>query len=131
MATTLAAAVLLSWWIIGNVDEPGGDDYVWRFRFGEDHPTALGLLGVGLAAGVAADLTRSWWPRYGSSSLHPVVLALIAGCIVGWGVRIFTAAVGGANIGAGLMLMFAPFAVVPLLWRAGSRAARLPSTNAP
>jgi uncharacterized membrane protein YhaH (DUF805 family) len=80
---------------------------------------ALVAMAVLVVATMRGLIAGQWWG---------FVLPLVAvGAFAGLGYRVMTAAVDGANIGAGFVIVFGPFLVVPALgfsarrWRALSR----------
>jgi hypothetical protein len=88
--------------------------------------TVLALVGLGVLV-----------PRWNDGSLHPawkrvVVCLVVCGVIVGAFYRVATAAVIGANIGAGVMVLFAGPALLALLVGAffSARKAREPIVSA-
>ncbi|MFB7932849.1 hypothetical protein ACFC4C_27480 [Streptomyces sp. NPDC056039] len=73
---------------------------------------ALVLAGVGAAVLVRGAMDRRWW-----GVLGPLV---VVGLMVGVGWRVLTAGVVGANIGAGMLIIFGtPVAAGLLLWAVG------------
>ncbi len=85
--------------------------------------TVLALVGLGVLV-----------PRWNEGSLHPawkrvVVCLVLGGILVGGFYRVATAAVIGANIGAGVMVLFAGPALLALLVGAffSARKAREPN----
>jgi hypothetical protein len=123
-AVTLVAAVpTAAWGLLGRQDTEGFPaselDYAYRPSDIPDGTAAvigvvaLLLAGVGVTLLVRAsrrgELDRRWW-----EVLAPLMLA---GVIVGVGWRVLTAGVLGANIGAGLTILFgAPVLAGLLLW---------------
>jgi hypothetical protein len=88
--------------------------------------TALALVGLGVLV-----------PRWKEGSLHPawkrmVVCLVVCGILIGGFYRVATAAVIGANIGAGVMVLFAGPALLALLVGAfySARKARQPIASA-
>lgn len=111
----LAAAVFVlavpvaTWWLVGDLSTTTDDpDYAVRppsISSAQERVLGLGSLAmvasatVVLAAGTALGrLDPRWW-----AVLTPLA---VTGVIVGWGYRVVTAGVIGANIGAGLVVMF-------------------------
>lgn len=125
----VVAAPVVAWWGVGDLSEdvdPNHADYAMRppplsgsaeLCLGAAASVvalvALAALAVATRRGLVA---RRWWG---------FVLPLVAiGVFAGIGYRVMTAAVIGANIGAGLVIVFSPFVVIPALalsatsWRA-------------
>ena len=123
MGIPFVAAVLLVWWLVGDVSERGGEDFIFQIPLAQDHAVLLGLVGVVLAALVANDLRRQRDERM-QARIGGVALSAIAGAIVGGGLRVLTAKVSGANIGGGATMLLGPFVVVPLIVVATLRARR-------
>lgn len=110
-------------WVIGETTLPGADprfvDYVIR---PPDIPAtvelALGALSAVLVAAATAALGWSWHRDPPDPGFLAVLLPLVAlGAILGLAWRVLTAAVIGANIGAGLLVLFGgPFILGLLVW---------------
>jgi hypothetical protein len=118
LATPVAA-----WWLTGDLSEPlppgTAPDHLIRPP-SMDPPVerVVGLGSVAVAGGTLALLLRAsryrWFDRRWWAALLP---AMGVGALAGLGCRVATAAVIGANIGAGLMLMLAgPLVALLLLW---------------
>lgn len=122
-AVLVAAVPVAAWGLMGqqNADElPSADlDYAFQPLNIPDGTAALigaialALAGVGAAMLVRASrrgsLDRRWW-----GVLAPLT---VAGVIVGVGWRVLTAGVVGANIGAGLVIIFGgPVVAGLVLW---------------
>lgn len=120
------AAPLATWGLVGRQDEQGVPpsqlDYAVRApQLPAGAETALGAAGLVLAVACAALLVRAtrrktfdhrWW-----QVLAPLVAA---GLMAGAGWRVATAGVIGANIGAGLVVMFVvPLVSLLVLWAIG------------
>lgn len=120
------AAPVATWGLIGRQDEPGVPpsqlDYVVRApELPAAVETGLGAAGLVLAALCSVLLVRAtrrgtfdhqWW-----QVLAPLVAA---GLMAGAGWRVATAGVIGANIGAGLVVMFViPLVALLVLWALG------------
>ena len=103
------ASALLAAWLFGDVSTglPDERTFVLAPLLSERALAGAGLFGLVLLA-VAAQAVRS------ARALWPVFACLTAvGLGLGWAYRIFTAGVGGANIGAGLLaLIGGPLALV-------------------
>jgi hypothetical protein len=119
IAYSLAVPVV-TWWLVGDqstVPLSARPDYVIRpFRISPALERALGLMSVLVFSAAVAVLTRAslrhgldlrWW-----SVLGPL---LPAGVLLGFGWRVLTAGVIGANIGAGLFIFVAGPVIVALL----------------
>ena len=123
----LAAAVLavlavpvVTWWLTGDqsTTNPDNADYVLRppFRLSARATRALGTGALVvtvvaaaflIAASASHSFDLSWW-----SVVGPL---LLLGIFLGLGLRIFTAGVIGANIGAGLFVFFIGPAMLALV----------------
>lgn len=132
--TVAAAALLLvatpvaAWWLVGDISEVSGDvDYAIRpADISPGTETAIGAAAtaVALVALTVLLLPTSAlrrWPRWWS------VLAPLAalGVFAGWGWRVMTAGVIGANIGAGRLVLLAPCLTLAVAASCGLRARRL------
>jgi hypothetical protein len=96
---------------VGQMSEPSGDDYWVR-------PVAVGqivsvLVVAAAVIGLAASVYKMWRTELALSRKGLAGLAITA-VLTGFGYRLVTAAVSGANIGAGLYVMFV--GPVILLW---------------
>jgi hypothetical protein len=127
-AALVIATPVATWWLVGDQSSAGtGLDYAVRPI--ELDPAVERMVGIGsvLAVVVSAlvlarasrrrQLDQRWW-----SVLVPL---LLAGLIVGAGWRVLTAGVIGANIGAGLVILFGGPAVAALLLWAVFRSVHL------
>jgi hypothetical protein len=114
----VGAATASVWFLIGQLAEQGGTDYLLRIP--QLNRAVEVLLGLGAAAvvGVSARVVLhrrdllvrgGWWRVYGR--------LLLAGVLVASGGRIVTAAGTGANIGAGAVLLLGLFPLMYLLER--------------
>ena len=121
------AAPVATWWLVG--PNPGDglgsdpmlrpDDYDYLFhppaidatmeRVGGWAAVAIAALGVALLVAEARHgrIDRRWWP--------PIVAMTLVGAIIGLAGRVMTAAVVGANIGGGFMLLFGTPVVLALV----------------
>jgi len=121
-ATLLLAVPVMTWWLVGDLSTvPLSSDPDYFIRPFRIRPALELVLGWGsvLVAIVAAllltwaSLRKGMDPRWWSV-LGPL---LLIGVLVGFGWRVFTAGVIGANIGAGLFTFFAgPVIAVLLAW---------------
>lgn len=108
------AVTVATWWVVGDLslDEP---DLDYAFRPLPLSPRAEQVAGIAAVALVILGSARL--ARRGSGLRRDprwltVLLPLVAvALLVGWGWRVLTAGVFGANIGAGFLLLFG----VPLL----------------
>jgi hypothetical protein len=121
-AALLLAVPVATWWLVGDqstVPLSADPDYFIRpFRISPALERAWGLGSVlmAIAAGLLLtcaslrhDLDLRWW-----SVLGPL---LAVGVLIGFGWRVFTAGVIGANIGAGLLTFFVgPIIAALLAW---------------
>ncbi|MGB3736266.1 MAG: hypothetical protein WA964_15005 [Ilumatobacter sp.] len=124
---TGAAAAAIAWWLVGDVSEPG--------LFSPDHiiespdvsPITEALIGVVGVIAASIALLVLWRGRRAAvitrRQLSAVVPIAGLGAFAGFTLRVVTAGVSGANIGAGLLMM-GSVVVVPvmlglasLLWR--------------
>lgn len=117
------------WWLVGDQStvRPSDADYAFRpLLIGPGAERAVGIgsvllvvvaLSVLVWATYRGPFARGWWIVLG--------LLLAAGFIIGSGWRVMTAGVIGANIGAGLAVMFGGPVVVVLLIGALALAVRL------
>jgi uncharacterized membrane protein (DUF4010 family) len=115
--TVLAATPIATWWIVGDLSESNGSDYTWR---APDVPSVAVTVGGLLAIAALGTCAFALWsarrdhrlPSTWRLALFPLAAL---GAFVGWGGRVFSAAVDGANIGAGFVLLAAPIVVVTAL----------------
>ncbi|MGH3679941.1 MAG: hypothetical protein ACRDT2_06755 [Natronosporangium sp.] len=124
-AAGLAVATPVAiWWLVGDQSENAATEEL-DYAVGPVvvDPAVERLVGIGsvllLAAAVVVLVGASVWrwldPRWWAVIL-PVV---VAGMVAGFALRVLTAGVIGANIGAGLMLVFGGPTVAGLLLWAG------------
>ena len=118
VSTALVVALpVATWWAVGDLSEKGYDHLDYMVRPVPVPPVLEGVLGGFAAVVVAASLVvlgvgrvRGSVPRSIDATVAPLC---VAGVIVGWGWRVVTAGVIGANIGGGMvMLLVLPVAVV-------------------
>ncbi|WP_347726959.1 hypothetical protein [Streptomyces sp. CAU 1734] len=116
----LAAPVAL-WGLMGRQDAEGFkpselDYYMEPWRATEGWDTALGVAALLVTAGCAFLLSRAGRRGAMDPRHWQVLLPLVAaGLIAAMGLRVLTAGVIGANIGAGLFLMTGPPLIAGLL----------------
>lgn len=127
MVTLVVSSPVAAWWLVG--PNPGSEiagdptlspnDYDYMFRPPSIDPAVERIVGGGaVVAGLVAAavlvvavrsrrIDRRWW--------SPVIALVLAGIIVGTAARVMTAAVIGANIGGGIMLLFGTPVVLVLV----------------
>ena len=125
----MIAFPVVVWWLVADQSTvpPRGADYAFRPLLID--PSAERAVGIGSVLLFVVALSMLVWADH----RHPfgrrwwVVLGLVlsAGFIIGSGWRVMTAGVIGANIGAGLVVMFGGPVVVVLLIGALALAVRL------
>lgn len=131
--TVVGAASLAAWFLIGQLSEGSGSDYI--FRIPTTNRTVEIVVGLtALSAAVWAGIRLSeqgrdwligggWWRVYAR--------LLAAGLLTAIGLRLVTAASSGANIGGGMVMFLGPLPVLYLLTRARDEATLLGSPDAP
>jgi hypothetical protein len=146
----VVAMPVATWWLVGDQTDPdfkrrleaNGDpairagydpDYMVRpFAIAPAIERTVGVVAVVLVlvavvllllASLTGRLHGGWWAVFGPLSL--------AGAVCGFGWRVMTAAVSGANIGGGLVLMFGVPVAFGLVWMASWAALRLISPRQP
>ena len=131
--TVVGAASLAAWFLLGQLSENSGSDYI--FRIPATNRTVEIIAGLtALSAAVWAGFRLSqhgrdwligdgWWRVYAR--------LLAAGLLTAIGLRLVTAASNGANIGGGMVTLFGPLAVLYLLARARGEATLLGSPDEP
>lgn len=128
----IAATAGVTFFVVGDISEPIEPryaDYLWRpWSLLEEHETVVGAVSLivfvitGAALAAARRAGRMPAPRLAQVT----VLALFAAW-VGLGYRVTTAAVGGANIGGGGVILLTPVLAlvsVALVVGLGMRASR-------
>jgi len=108
LSFSLLALPVAAWWLIGDLSEAGGSDYMFRAPpFAEDHEQLIGMLAtlvlVGCSVLFLSPARRAALERRDARAAVPLACL---GIFLGFAYRVMTAAVGGANIGGGLMFMF-------------------------
>jgi hypothetical protein len=116
------AMPIAAWWVIGDQSEPIDDpDYAFRpLDISSGTERAFGAVALVLVAGsVIVILISARRGRFDASWWRVLAPLIAAGAICGYGWRIMTAGVGGANIGAGFVLFFgAPIVLALTGWAA-------------
>lgn len=110
----IATAPVVTWWVVGPQDEhvPGRnpDDYDRLFepvRLGAQAELTVGLIATALAVAALARLvTASMHGRFDPRWWFTIIGFAAIGAGIGFGYRIVTAGVIGANIGGGIMILF-------------------------
>ncbi len=121
VAALSVVSTVAAWWLMGadtSVPADVADYAVQPPQFDPALETAAGVVALALVAGALAltgwatatrRVSRRWW------LVVPAVV--LAGSAVGFGFRVMTAPVIGANIGAGLVVMFLlPAAAALVVW---------------
>jgi hypothetical protein len=131
-AALISATPVVAWWVVGDLSEdvdPQNADYMVRpppLSPAGQH--AIGIVAsvvVAAALGVlvTASVRRRIEPRWWGFALPLVALGICAGVSY----RIVTAAVIGANIGGGMVVMTAPIVAVAALRLSARSWQRLPA----
>ncbi len=126
----VGAAPLAVWFLVGQLREGNGGDYIFRVPdMNRTAEVALGLFAAAVVASAAARLVgeRDWLIHAGWWRVYVRLLA--AGILLALGARVVTAASVGANIGGGFVLYFGPLPVLYLLERARYEARLLRSPD--
>lgn len=112
------AVPVLTWWLVGDLTHPAArqlaaegvplDYYIRPPGLSTGQQTAIGVTALLVTAATAAVMISSLVRRTAPVTLWLMVLLPLtaAGVIVGFTWRVWTAGSVGANIGAGLMLLF-------------------------
>ena len=110
---TVVVAALATWFLMGDrtVDIPDPDYFLGPVP---SPPRAIELLLGVVALGLVGVLLARSNSHGGARSTLALLAMVMLGGYVGFTARVWTAGVGGANIGAGLLL-FAAVPVVPAL----------------
>jgi hypothetical protein len=120
LATVLVLSVPgAAHWLIGDLSEAGDPaelDYFLRPALSASATRVLGVVSLGAFVFAAVALWRSARHRPLTKHLKWIMgLLVLVGLIIAAGFRVMTAGVGGANIGAGLFLLFGVPLCVALL----------------
>ncbi len=121
----LSTAVVV-WWMIGDLSEPDlfAPDYMFEPpRIAGTVEDAIGIVGSIVTTAILIVLLRALASRITRRQFAATVPVIALGAYVGFSWRVMTAAVSGANIGGGLLMLVA-IVFVPamaflaqLLWR--------------
>ena len=107
------------WWIVGDVSEVSGPSADYLFRppsVSAATETSLGVASHLCAVVSTAMLWRAHRRRpFGRRRVIAVGCLLLVGAIAGYGYRVLTAGVSGANIGGGLIILLGPVIIAGLL----------------
>jgi len=107
LALTVAAPVAV-WFLIGQLREGNGADYIFRIpEMNRSLEVGLGLVALAAAMGGAVRLHRDGRLRRGGR-WRVYLQSLSGGVLFAVGLRIVTAASAGANIGGGMAMFFGP-----------------------
>ncbi len=126
-AAMVLATPAATWWVVGpnpgnelgSDPASGADDYDYLFQPptidpGLERAVGIGsILAVVCGAGLVARGIRNG--RLDSRWLPAILMLTVAGVIMGAGGRVLTAAVVGANIGGGFVLLFGTPVVIALV----------------
>jgi hypothetical protein len=128
VACILVALPVSTWWIVGDLAEEGGVDYM--FHPPDISKTETRVIGVTatavLIAGAVVVLGLARRGMLGIADLRTAVPLAAVGIYLGLGYRVVTAATDGANIGGGLVFMFGIFFVPVMLLLAVNQWRRTP-----
>jgi hypothetical protein len=111
LAIGWVSVVILTAAAIGQMSEPSGDDY-WVRPIVLNRLVSIVVV-TGAAIGLVASIFKLWRIRLTVSRKGTAGLAITA-ALTGFGYRLITAAVSGANIGASLYVLFV--GPVTLVW---------------
>ncbi len=108
LVLALLAAPAVTWWAVGDLSEPlGSDHFVRTPGWLESNGTMIGRSALAIGAAGLVWLLSPIGRRGLERQTVLGALPLVAlGVFVGFTYRVFTAATIGANIGAGLLLLF-------------------------
>src|SRR5687767_842052 len=77
----LVAALLFTWWVVGDLSEAGGYGSILRIPVAQDQAVWFGLAGLVAAVGVFADVVR-WHAEKGSRPVHAALLSAGTGVAI-------------------------------------------------
>lgn len=124
---SVVAMPFVAWWLIGDLSEPGGTDYLFK----PPHLSTASETAVGGGLMVLL-LISTWmlWTRHKAWLVEDgwwkvLIRLMLAGTLVGGGFRLLTLAGGGANIGGGMVIMIGPPVLLHLGIGARAEAIRL------
>jgi hypothetical protein len=128
----VVAAPITTYWLVGDLSEPGDPyylDYFVKSTVSESSVKAAGLLAFVVLCAASTFLVRTARPlRRHLHTFRAALMLVLAGEIVAVGARVATAGTSGANIGAGLFLIFGlPISVVLVV--TAIKALTSPSTD--
>ena len=107
---------LLGWWLVGDVSEPGGEDFIVQLPLAQRNSVSLGLVGLAFVVGWCADFVVVWRrSEPAAQAFWLSTIAVSAGVLAGAAMRVVTARVGGANIGGGMVILASPVAGLALI----------------
>ncbi len=113
------ATPLAVWWVVGDVSEVTGPYADYLFEPPSISTAAETSLGVAAVLAVAASAATLMWAHRRQNFSRRRVLSvgclLLVGVIAGYGYRVLTAGVSGANIGGGLVLFFGSAMIIGLV----------------
>lgn len=121
----LPVTAVVTWWLVGDLSYtgpsslgPGRDYLVQPLNISSGAEQVIGSVAVAVIVGSCAVLLRPRsWPRRDPRLLAVLLPLLLAGVVLGWGWRVLTAGVVGANIGGGLVVFFgSPLVIAALGW---------------
>jgi hypothetical protein len=118
------ATPVATWWLVGqqDADVPAGTELDYAYRPLDIDPEVERVVGIGstLLAVVSAVVLLGFRRRFDRRWWSVLIPVLAAGVLIGSGWRVLTAGVIGANIGAGMMLLFGvPLIAALLIWAVG------------
>lgn len=108
MWTLVLAIPGATYWIVGDISEPGDEyylDYMWRSPISERVASFLGILSAVAIIGVMTFTCLAKRARTTHQMRWTTGLLSVTGLLLAIGGRVTTAGGGGANIGGGMFLM--------------------------
>ncbi len=118
----LLAALLVAWWLIGDVSERGGYMQLLPLPASATVAAVAGVLGILVAVVPVRELrtirrTQPVGPEITRLAVSGVALGLFTGFVL----RVLSSKTDGANIGGGMLMMYGPFVAVGVLFYAYRR----------